>query len=200
MKRLILTLCCLTCLSLAAVTAVAQPAPMDSPTPVMTTPMTPTATMAPTMAVPSPQPAMAAPMGVPVAMTAPAATMAPDKLIPTVIAPPVAKSIPETKTTKFWVVLVVTPVLTMVVTLLLVFGVWKSSWSKWMREKQVYTIADKVCSTFEGYADDGKKDWKDIAALCLRAVTSRLGQLSDYEKDKVEKVVEDRIEQALNKS
>jgi len=208
MKRHIFGFILVAAFIFGAVPVNAQPAPMPAPamTPAPAAMPAPMPAVVPTMTpspVPAPMPAAMtpAPAPMPAAMgsEAPAtakptpAAMAP---VPVPDKPKTATPAPKWKTASFWISEVALPVLLFVLGL----GWFKQSWAKWMKEKGILVIADKVANGFEAYAEKTPALWDDALAQALKAVVARFGELSPEQEAKVKAVIEERKQQSEKKN
>lgn len=114
--------------------------------------------------------------------------------------PKAVEPVPEWKTAAFWITKVALPILGVILALLVAFGVFKKTWLQWLKEKNAVEIADKVVTQFETYAKGTKANWDDILAQVLKAVVTRVGELTGDMEVQVRKVVEERKEQADKKN
>lgn len=175
----------------------AQPQPMNPDSMATAPPMVATMAPEPVAMVPGMVPAMVPPAAMLApAMGAPAPAMTVPEAAP--VAKPAAPK-PEWKTATFWILKVVIPIITFILTLLVALGVIKKTWLQWLKDKKIVEIADKVATQFETYAKGTKPNWDDVLAQALKAVVTRLGELTPEEKAKVEAVIAERKDQAGNK-
>lgn len=168
-----------------------KPAPTVAPMPAVTPVAKPAQPVVPVMAAP----AMAT---TPVAAPAVEPEMASTIAVPTPEKP--KTETPVWKTAGFWIGVVGGPLLTIILAVLVAFGVIRKKWLDYLREKEIIKIADKVVTNIEAYAKSTEAKWDDIVAQALKAVVIRVGELTEEEKKVVERVVNDRAEQAKTSS
>ena len=143
----------------------AMPAPMPAPAPAMTPSPAPAA-MTPA---PAPMPA-AMGSGAPATAQPTPAAMAP---APAPDKPKADKPVPKWKTASFWISEIGLPLILFILGL----GWFKQSWAKWMKQKGILVVADKVANGFEAYAEKTPAVWDDALAQALKAVVARFGEL-----------------------
>lgn len=181
----------------------AMPAPMPAPMPVAKPAPKPAAPVVMTVAAPAmPAAPVAAPaMEAPAPVAAPAPTMEPEMAAEPAMAVAATPEKPKTetpvwKTAGFWIGVVGGPLFSIVLAILVAFGVIRKKWLTYLREKEIVKIADKVVTNIEAYAQGTEAKWDDVVAQALKAVVTRVGELTEEEKKVVESVVKDREAQA----
>jgi hypothetical protein len=134
--------------------------------------------------------------GTPVAMAAPTAA----EVVVTPAAPAAPIVAPLWKSLTFWIGVVGSPLLAIILGILVAFKVITPKMLESLRRNKVVEIADKVCAGFEKFAEGTDVKWDDAMAQALRAVVVRLGDLTAEDTALVTSIVENRKVQAAVKA
>ncbi len=189
-----------TLLCIWSVGASAQPAVDVMTTPMIAVPSVAPSTTTPAMtAIPATTPVtdpMVAidvvspdPMAVPPALTMPKAEVQPPVVH-------VAAPEPMWKSPSFWIGIVGGPLLSIILGVLVAFGIFGQQQINWLKRNKIVEIADKVVTQFEKFASGTSPKWDDVLAQALRAVVDRVGTLTEDQQTLVKSVVEERQAQA----